>query len=512
MHLPVRGRTPSAGPLLWYVTGRGLAWFETDAGAGLWITLFLFLITGFVLLRRRGLTVSFLGPVLLLAGVYGGAPLTLPAGIDRVPREQSVTGTLLRSPEPALENQRILLIRGRETAAPSSDRQLVFRLKIQPSTPEVMAGLDRLRAGDEIMVWCKAGVPMPYGNPGSADPALYLAAAGIDRTGRVKSARLVEIISPGGVSPSRSVDHARSYLRRGLTQVAAGDPTVAAVLCAMLLGERGGLDRSTLGTLRRAGLVHLIAVSGLHVGLILVVILWFLQKMPLPRWVSMVALPVILAGLVLLTGGRASVLRAASTALLAATGRSIGREGNMLNTLCMAALWMLLLDPPIMIDAGFQLSFGATFSIVLAWRRIRAALPLPAFPAVPLAISTRRTRFGYPPRRTPCFDTVGLGVPWRSRDSVPDVPGERTRSDCGENSCCCCSLRAGTFASGTDSGSFKKCFITSGHAGCWPGSGRSGPSGRFHRSRGRRRYSFQNVRSGRANRLPDACGRGDPSS
>jgi competence protein ComEC len=357
-------------------------------GDALWIVLFLLLISGYTILRRRGRTASYLGPVLLLAGLYGGVSPQLPSEIDRVPREQSVTGTLLRSPEPSLENTRILLVRGRETDKAPSDPLLLFRLKVQPSTPDVMAALDRLQAGDLIQVWCKAGVPSRYGNPGASDPALYLAAAGINKTGRVKSARLVERIAPGDPSPARWVDQARSFLRRGLTRTAAGDPRVTAVLCAMLLGERGGLDRSTLGTLRRAGLVHLIAVSGLHVGLILVVILWVLRKLPLPTWFSLVAVPVILAGLILLTGGRASVLRAASTAFLAATGRSIGRKGNMVNTLCMAALWMMLLNPAILIDAGFQLSFGATFGIVLGWRRIRTALPLPVFPAGPLAIST----------------------------------------------------------------------------------------------------------------------------
>ncbi len=329
---------------------------------------------------RRELLLPWTTFTLFLVGLWIGGPTPVPRMETRVFREHPVTGLLDRSPEPALEGERILLMREDRTGKR-------YRLRVGPSTPEVMESLDRRMAGDHVRVWCRSGVPTGYGNPGAGDPAARLAAAGIQEIGTVKSARLVELIATGRWSPARAADQVRNDLRRGLCRVAGHDPVVLGVLSAMLLGERAGLDPAVSRTMRRAGLFHLIAISGLHVGLILLVVLRFFRRVPVPKPVRIAAMPVTLAALILLTGGRASVLRAALAAGLAGAGRALGRGGNTINTLSLAGLVLLLLDPPILQDVGFQLSFGAAFGIVLGWRPLQAAVPLPRFLSAPWAVS-----------------------------------------------------------------------------------------------------------------------------
>lgn len=138
---------------------------------------------------------------------------------------------------------------------------------------------------------------------------------------------------------------------------------------ALLLGNKQGLNNETKTTFQRSGTMHILAVSGLHVGIIYVLLITILSAInkafPLPKYFQLILL---IAGIVLfalLTGAKASVVRAATMFSLFALGNTVFKTTNSLNILAAVAFVMLCYNPLYVYDVGFQLSFSAVAGIVL---------------------------------------------------------------------------------------------------------------------------------------------------
>ncbi len=289
-------------------------------------------------------------------------------------RDVEIVGRVLAAPEPRRDGSRSLRVDG--VVLEGSRLPGAVRLTIAPSPPGPTGALDRLACGDRVRAWCRLGVPAPFRNPGHADPAAVLAARGEIAVGHVKSARLVERLEAGGLSWRRAVDLLRSALRRRLSRIAT-DPDTRAVLAAMLLGDRSEIADSTWRDARDAGLAHLLAISGLHVSLLLAVLLSVVSRAF--GWGTRAAVLELAAIALLaeLVGGQAPVLRAALAVTIAVAGRSVGRESDPLNTLGLLAGALALARPAIVGQPGFRLSFLATAGLVGLGRRWAAAIPGP---------------------------------------------------------------------------------------------------------------------------------------
>ncbi len=156
-----------------------------------------------------------------------------------------------------------------------------------------------------------------------------------------------------------------------------------AVLRALLLGDRSRITDAQRARFTKTGLMHLLAVSGLHVflvGMVLYALLRpFLLRLRL-RWrtaeVVRAALTItVLVFYMLLTGGRPSVVRAVIMATLFIGGIFFQRSAHSLNTLGVAALVLLAVRPPMLFDVGFQLSMAAVSGIVTLNPRFLEMLP-----------------------------------------------------------------------------------------------------------------------------------------
>ena len=132
----------------------------------------------------------------------------------------------------------------------------------------------------------------------------------------------------------------------------------------MLLGVTDGIDRQTIQNFRTNGLTHVVAVSGSNLSLILTALSLFGMAALSRRWRVLVTVSVA-AGFTIFTGGEPSMIRAAVMAFLAVLVASCGRRAAGTNTLCAAALLMLVWDPTLLWESvGFQLSAAATFGLV----------------------------------------------------------------------------------------------------------------------------------------------------
>ena len=141
---------------------------------------------------------------------------------------------------------------------------------------------------------------------------------------------------------------------------------------ALLLGDRSGIDQSVLDQYANIGVVHVLAVSGLHVGGIylllgvLLQLLGFRQNRPAAIWITVIILWVY----ALITGLSASVCRASLMFTLYGIGRLLSRKVNVLNIWAASGIILLVINPLKLFDVGFQLSFLAVFGILVLYKPI----------------------------------------------------------------------------------------------------------------------------------------------
>ena len=141
-----------------------------------------------------------------------------------------------------------------------------------------------------------------------------------------------------------------------------------AVIQALLLGQRQELSKEIQANYASAGVIHILAVSGLHVGIILFMLNWLLKF--LNRWkygvvIKTLFLLALLWSFALLAGLSPSVVRAVSMFSFVAIGLQLKRRTSVLNTLFASLLILLLINPYYIFQVGFQLSYSAVFSIVI---------------------------------------------------------------------------------------------------------------------------------------------------
>ena len=140
----------------------------------------------------------------------------------------------------------------------------------------------------------------------------------------------------------------------------------AALLSAVLLGERDGLSTATTTAFKRAGLSHLLALSGLHLSVMAMLLLGFFRKIGTPRAFSFLALLILVSFYALIAGFPLSLVRAAGMLLLAEIGRLLRLSSDSVTALFASIAVIVLLSPTAIVDLGLALSFLATLGIVTA--------------------------------------------------------------------------------------------------------------------------------------------------
>lgn len=172
------------------------------------------------------------------------------------------------------------------------------------------------------------------------------------------------------LKPTRSLRYycadANAWALNRLKRTGLDDTTID-VLAAMLLGRSRLITTDTRAVYSAAGLSHLLALSGMHVAVIAMIISFALWPFYFGRHVKTRLLLTIIALLAYaaFTGFIPSVTRAVIMASVYMTGRIIQRKSPPLNSLCLAAIILLLITPSDLYSAGFQMSFAAVLGIIV---------------------------------------------------------------------------------------------------------------------------------------------------
>lgn len=140
------------------------------------------------------------------------------------------------------------------------------------------------------------------------------------------------------------------------------------LLMALLFGEKTELSKELSNNYTQAGIIHILAISGLHIALIYGIVLWLTK--PLQRlkkgkvYIFLISLSVLWFYAVL-AGFSASIVRAAVMFSIIAFAKILNRQATIYNSLALSAMLLLLYNPNYLFDVGFQLSFAAVLSIVV---------------------------------------------------------------------------------------------------------------------------------------------------
>lgn len=235
-------------------------------------------------------------------------------------------------------------------------------------------GKTDLMTGDRVRFSSRIRQPRNFGLPGEFNYERYLAFKEIFATAFVKTPDEILLIREGvDYRLQRSVDlvaaRIGAFIDRNVPK------TEGSILKALLVGEMGGVDRATRDAYSRTGVNHILSISGFHVGVIAVFIFQILMAMArrseflllhlnLRRFILLLTLPLIIFYL-FLSGAAPATTRSVIMIGVYILALVVEREIDPVNSLLLAAAFILALTPPALFDLSFQLSFLAFWGIVV---------------------------------------------------------------------------------------------------------------------------------------------------
>jgi ComEC/Rec2-related protein len=271
----------------------------------------------------------------------------------------SYIGEVLRAKERRYDQEALLRFRGDggEAAGPVVWRNGTAYVHDAPL----------LRPGDRIRFYCKP-VPVALSGP-YPEYRRRLICRGSDY-----------IVYPDGVAVTlvRSGILLRERIRGWLSARSDSmfEKDTSSVVKALYFGNQSYIGKRILNDFKRAGVLHVLAASGLHVGMVAGIALLLLGLFRINRKLMLASAAIVIASYLYITDMPVSLLRAGIMFMVYALQKIADRDVNIINTLFLSGIVILAVHPHEIYGLGFQLSFGATLGILLFYRLYRRSLRL----------------------------------------------------------------------------------------------------------------------------------------
>lgn len=224
----------------------------------------------------------------------------------------------------------------------------------------------QLKYGDVLLLRARPEAVRGPMNPGEFDYRRYLAMHGVYHQCFGDSASWKRIAGGFGHPVKAEALRWREKLIRVFGEQGLSGQELA-VASALILGDDDRIDPGLIRAYSASGALHVLSVSGLHVAVIYIVfnlLLGFLERFPGGKWIKAVVLVLLLWAYAALTGFSPSVLRSSAMFSFVVIGDSFRRKPGIFNTLAASAFLLLITDPYLLTDVGFQLSYLAVAGIV----------------------------------------------------------------------------------------------------------------------------------------------------
>lgn len=221
----------------------------------------------------------------------------------------------------------------------------------------------RFSLGDRISFSGRLNLPSGGNYPGRFDYSRYLHTKGISGIVYIGNPALISLDNQKQNIAGRSINHIRQWILDCFYTNMRELP--AALASGFLVGETHEIPAEIYQAFRRTGTMHLLAVSGSNVILVLIVIGWVLKFIPLGRIGRFVSMLIVVLAFSHLSYNQPSVVRASVMVSLVLVGRFFYRRVDLNNIIPLAASALIFYDPANLFDIGFQLSFAVTWGLVL---------------------------------------------------------------------------------------------------------------------------------------------------
>jgi competence protein ComEC len=290
-----------------------------------------------------------------------------------IPTQATYTGCVLEVKPSVNKRQQLTIEIKSATLADTVIHNISERVVVYGSDS---ASIYSIVPGDDILFEGRLFPIKSNNNPGDFDYKRYMQNKGI----RYQSYVSKPIIKVGRSNPGLRTMAINTRLKL-LAEYRKAQITgnEFAVLAALTLGEKSFLDRDLKTQFSNSGAMHVLAVSGLHVGIIFMVFSFLLKPLTVSkkgRIMRTIIIILLLWAYAFITGLSPSVMRAATMFSFIVAGQSLKRRTNIFNTIAFSALVLMLINPKIVYEVGFQLSYAAVLSIVYFQPRIAALLPV----------------------------------------------------------------------------------------------------------------------------------------
>ncbi len=347
---------------LFYIAGilSSRLWVERSA----WLYLVMITLCLMVLVIRKLYEHDIFKLVLLLAvAFYGGTAFLLSFNqpstglVDYFGEPVYIEGTVSEDPV-FYEDHTAYVLQVSEVETSEGSRPVAGKLMVKVY-------------GEPLEQYCygaalrfKASIIEPRGqrNPGGFDYRFFLKSRGIDALAYPRPERIDYL----GEGESNTFSNFTISLRRDMTNMIEGTlPSPSGnLLTAILFGQRHNLPETIAHDFQRAGTGHLLAVSGLHVGLVAALLIGVFRLLGFKGKAPLVVAAVLVLSYAFLTGMRPSAMRAAIMAVAAFGALMFDREKDLPSAVSLAALITLVINPLLLFAPGFQFSYAATLSLI----------------------------------------------------------------------------------------------------------------------------------------------------
>jgi len=217
--------------------------------------------------------------------------------------------------------------------------------------------------GDLAILEGELSSPGPAANPGQFDYKKFLERKKIFYILKVREENFSKVTGHSGINIIKLLALRASQRIEGVIDNFMPEPE-GAVLKAILLGKRQEIGQEMNEDFVKTGTVHVLVISGLHLGLLVSIFLLLFKLFRLPSLACVFILAPVVIFYCVMVDSRPPVERAAIMTLVFLFGRVLKREQDLLNTLAFCALVILFFNPNDILDAGFQLSFLTVGSII----------------------------------------------------------------------------------------------------------------------------------------------------
>lgn len=247
-----------------------------------------------------------------------------------------------------------------------------------------IAVLKSLQYGDKLLIAGSPELTSPPPNPQQFDFQKYLASQQIYHQQFIEADRFKVLAHK---PPNRIIELAIQFRKKANTilQNTIRGKEEYAIVSALVLGIKDNLDNAIRNTYSHTGAMHVLAVSGLHVGILFQILTWLLawvkKNKKYGNWIFLSIVLLCLWFYALVTGLSPSVLRAVIMFSFVALANTIQRRSSIYNTIAISAFLILCYDPYLLFSVSFQLSYTALLAIVyfhskiFYWWKIEDSFP-----------------------------------------------------------------------------------------------------------------------------------------